>query len=207
MTMDIVILTKSTMKGGYCVSGIDVQSHEWIRLVADSTGSPLNDRLMTCIDEEGMSKHCEPLDVVRVDVETVPLLNHTENCRVKDSADVVMRRLGTMTLDDVVQLLPSETHEYVYGNSAESLSEDEMRGFGFKYSLMMIRVKNLSLRTNKADFDYNGIHYRNMSVTDPYYHGFSAGLGDAYIVVSMPSAPDRRSKRYYKLIAKIFPLK
>ena len=72
---------------------------------------------------------------MRVDAEEVPILNHTENFRIKDSADRLMCGLRTMTLDDVVKLHPSETHKYVYGNDAESLSEGKIKGFGFMYML------------------------------------------------------------------------
>ncbi len=196
---DIVILTKSTMKVDYCIAGLDTSSDEWVRLVSSSDGSPL---LAIHRQYQNVPGECKPLDVVRVELfERVPKRNQTENRRVK--ADT-MQKLGTMSIDEVVELHKPEEHAYIFGNDSASLSANEMKAHNFNYSLMLVNVKALHLHSGKADFTYNGHHYCDMSITDPDYT-FSAGLGNAYLVVSMATNPDRRSGRYHKFIAKIFP--
>ncbi len=196
---DIVLLTKSTMKGDYCIAGLDTSFGEWVRLVSDADGSPL---LAIHRQYQNVPGECKPLDVVSAELlERVPKRNQTGNRRVK--ADT-MHKLGTMSIDDVLQLHASENHAYIFGNDSASLSAEEMHQYNFNYSLMLVNVKALHLHSGKADFTYNGHHYCDMSITDPDYT-FSAGLGNAYLVVSMATNPDRRSGRYHKFIAKIFP--
>ena len=167
--------------------------------MSDADGSPL---LAIHRQYQNVPGECKPLDVVSAELlERVPKRNQTENRRVK--ADT-MHKLGTMSIDDVLQLHAPENHAYIFGNDSPSLSAEEMHQYNFNYSLMLVNVKALHLHSGKADFTYNGHHYCDMSITDPDYT-FSAGLGNAYLVVSMAINPDRRSGRYHKFIAKIFP--
>ena len=60
----------------------------------------------------------------------------------------------------------------------------------------------------RAKFDYNGVHYEDISVTDPDYDAARteyAGLvfGETYIIVSIG---EEFNDRHYKIIAKIFEL-
>lgn len=87
-------------------------------------------------------------------------------------------------------------------------------------SLTMVKVDNLELYPKKkyqddgyqahyrAKFDYNGVHYEDISVTDPDYDAARteyAGLvfGETYIIVSIG---EEFNDRHYKIIAKIFEL-
>ena len=208
MTRNIVILTKSTMRGDYCIAGIDRDSGEWIRLVSDNNGSPLLAIHRTYQNAQG---ECQPLDVVSVELpERVPHENQTENMRLMAGT---MQKLGTASIEEVVELHPPENHEYIFGNVSASISPEEMQSYSFNYSLIFIKVRNLDVhyrpRNSRADFDYNNVHYNGISITDPEYtsdEGYSVWQGDAYLVMSMPTRPDRRNERYYKFIAKIFPL-
>lgn len=191
MIAEIAILTKSTMRGAYCIAGLNINTGKWMRLVRDAEGNPLTP----------MYGNCEPHDVVKVEVESVPLRNQTENCRVIFGT---MQKAGTWNIDDVVRLHPPERHEYVFGNNSPSLSADEMQRYNFNYSLMLIKADRMNINGGRAAFTYNGRDYHNMRVTDPYYEGINAGLGNAYIVVSMPSSP-YRGAAYGKFAAKVFP--
>ena len=61
----------------------------------------------------------------------------------------------------------------------------------------------------RAEFVHHGREYRYIRVTDPDYEaknfGASVKIGDAYLAMSMPVKPFKG--RYYKLVAKIFPLR
>ena len=66
MIKQICILTKSYKHGGYCVAGIDLETGEWIRLVAsddlDTNEIPKSFMLYSDFTP------CKPLDVVSVDI-------------------------------------------------------------------------------------------------------------------------------------------
>ena len=65
-----------------------------------------------------------------------------------------------------------------------------------------------ALKQAKACFDsINGITYKDMSVTDRDFYDLpnNTMIGDAFIVVSLPDSPFMEN-RYYKFVAKIFPL-
>ena len=198
MFKDAVILTKSYMQGGFCVAGIDVKTGKWIRFVRDEKGSSMP-----------YSFPYNPLDVVRVEIDRYnPVRNHTEDYIVK-----ALKLISRVSLNDVINIHAPENHGFIFGNSSTTLSEQEMQMFNFDYSLIFIRVEGMHIyqrkRSNKyvAYFDYNGVYYKNLRITDPIYN---PKLGDlyfenAYIVVSMPK-DSFRDGLYYKFVAKIFPL-
>lgn len=203
-----LILTKSIMNGGSCVSGIDMKSGEWVRFVSDANGSPLNAMFMQYQNTEGV---CEPLDALRVKVkERVPIRNQTENCCIGVAC---MHKLMTFSLDKALRLHPPENskHQYIFGDNGYRISEDDMIKYDFRYSLLLVKVESLIIRSrgtslNKTSFNYNGFYYGNMSLTDPeYVYSFPEGgfvnLGSKYIVVSMAKRPYRGF--YYKFVAKI----
>ena len=202
-----LILTKSIMNGGSCVSGVDMKTGEWVRFVSDANGSPLNAMFMQYQNTEGV---CEPLDALRVDVrEYVPVRNQTENCRI---AVASMHKLMTFSLGNALRLHPPENskHQYIFGDNGYRISADDMRVHDFRYSLLLVKVERLIIRrirtSVKTSFNCNGIYYENMSLTDPeYVYGFSNGglvnLGSKCIVVSMAKKP--YNGFYYKFIAKI----
>ena len=206
MTSEILILTKSTMKGGYCIAGIDTLSKQWIRLVQDKEGNPLIGAYTKYQNADG---HCEALDVVRVEIaERVPLKNQAENCRITAGS---MQKIRTCTVKEALNLYPPESHAHTFGNDSPSLSENEMHEYDLHYSLILVSVKNLTVNfsRHRADFDYNGTRCKDFRITDTKYSGKdsflggSANIGDACLVISMPKVPDRRIKSYYKFIAKI----
>lgn len=209
--MDVVILTKSFMNGGLCVTGI-AKSGEYVRFVRDEGRTPL-----MAADLQDIDKHenCGPLDCVKVEVvKKVPRKNHTEDVQIKTTS---LRKLGTFTLTQLLRTHPAENHDYIFGNASNALTKDEMNSFDFKYSLVFVRVKNFSLRFTRngekykaqCSFDYNGNNYKNIPVTDPEFipapgdFAFNQNLGSVYIVVSMPCVPFRNGL-YYKFAAKIF---
>ena len=64
--IDVVILTKSSKNGGYCVAGIDVNNSKWVRLVSsdiESHGALFNQDM-----QYRNNTFCNLLDVVRVPV-------------------------------------------------------------------------------------------------------------------------------------------
>ena len=75
MEKDIIILTKSSMYPGYCVTGIDLETNNIIRLTKGN-GEPLTDLNMQLLNG-GSTK---PLDLVRIDlIKPVPDEIQSEN--------------------------------------------------------------------------------------------------------------------------------
>ena len=213
MKIDAVILAKSTMWGKFCTAGIDIHSGIWVRFVGYGDGDPLDDSQMMFLNDGGS---CEPLDVARVRIaKRVPRGNHTEDCMIERDGWL---RLGRMTIQDVLRAHPEEEYRYIYGNDREYLTEDEMREKCFRYSLILVRAENLVLRFERnrkgkvraiAEFIHHGRAYSKIRVTDTEYEPEEIRedqrIGDAFLVMSMPVKPF--NGRYYKLIAKIFPLR
>ena len=204
MTREVVILTKSVMNGGWCTAGLDISSGKWLRLVADTNHAPLSNRHLLGI---------KPLDAVSVElVREIPFRNHTEDCVIKESFGEILRPIGQYTIEQAIKLRTPAAEGFIFGNDAESITEDEMSAFGFTHSLEFVEVKQLVVNYSrkKAEFEFSGRHYAGISITDPDFimdDGFvggSVGYGGAYLVISMPAFPDRRSKRYHKFAAKIF---
>ncbi len=209
MTKDIVILTKSTKWGGYCVAGIDIQTGDWVRLTSSDEWrhGALTDAHMTYAD----GTPCKVLDCVRVEVaRETPTVHQPENVLIDESKS--FQKLGEWTIQDVLWIHPAEQWDTVHVNTAPFLDEEEMERVD--RSLILIRVPWLRLfqrainpeKTRvKVNFLYNDKFYNNISMTDPEYYGVEdqTNLKNAYIVVSLPDVPYDDGK-YYKFIAKIF---
>ena len=210
-----VILTKSNMFGNFCVAGIDVSTGQWVRFVANQKGDPLTREHLRLQD----GGECEPLDVVDVDVSRhVPARHHTENYLIRPRLPWV--KIAQWRMGDVLDLHPVETHRFLYGDFRPYLEEPFLSKLNFNYSLILIQVRNLAIEYErnaqgevkpKASFSYNRESYRWIRVTDPFYApdeegdaGEGIAIGDAYLVVSLPQ--DSYHGKYYKLIAKIFPI-
>jgi len=218
MYIDAVIMAKSLMFGNFCVAGIDVETGAWVRFVAFETGEPLADFNLMYVNAPGS---CEVLDVGRIGIAgQVPKNNHTEDLMIKYTSWL---KMGKMKIDEVLKIHAPENHEFIFGTPNDYVDVSEMKKLKLNYSLILIKVENLKIFFNenfhgdirgRADFIYNGVEYKNIRVTDPYYEineslikKFHFIMPEAYLVMSMPSQPFWKNGKYYKLIAKIFPVK
>lgn len=210
MIVTVVILTKSTMKGGFCITGFDLNSRKWIRFVTDETGTPLMEPQTKFFNVPGVLK---PLDIVRVNmIKNVPANNHTEDVIVNYET---LSKRGTSRLEAVRRFHPEEEHDFIFGNNLDFLTQQEMQKFKFDYSLVFVSVKNFEITYQqkidriscRASFNYNGNNYSSIRITDPDYTNQSepVNLDEAYLVMSMPKVPYEKDGRFYKFVAKIFP--
>lgn len=210
MKKQIVILTKSSKRGRWCVAGIDARSGEWVRLTTSDWRShgALSDAHMIC--EDGTA--CGILDCVEVEIlRAAPVPHQPENFLIDETRR--FRKLGSWTFRQVLQVHPAEKVDFVYHNAEKALNEAQMREID--RSLLLISTRWLRINhysdapgkvKTKAIFVLNEADwYRNISVTDPEYYGVPNGtkVSPAYLVVSIPDAPFRDGL-YYKFIAKIF---
>lgn len=203
-TIEIVILTKSSKNGDFCVAGIDLETRDWVRLVSENEK---NDGAITERQMRDINKHpIEPLDVVRVVVkEHAPLGCQSENYII--SSTHTWKKVGKLQFSQILSICSVVRTKYIFGSRYKSLSEAEISNL--TRSLMLVEVTNLHVYRNelgkcKCDFEYSGCTYSEMSMTDPdYYEYDSCEFEKAHIVVSLPHTDF--NGRYYKFVAKIFP--
>ena len=209
MKIDSVIMAKSNMFGKFCVAGIDLYSGKWVRFVSFEDGAPLEDFQLIFINSPGS---CKILDTARIPIARKighSRQNHSEDFMIKYEAWL---KLGQMDLQEVIKFHPPENYDYLFGNSREYLTLDEMSKYKINYSLIFIEVEDLKIYHEfnynnelkaRANFDYNGDLYTHIRVTDPEFdNAKNLLIPHAYLVMSMPAKPFY--EKFYKLIAKIF---
>ena len=209
MTKNIVIMTRSSKNGGFCVAGIDTRTGEWIRLVSTNscTGGALSKNDLKY--DDGIM--CAPLDIVQVSVIQKQDSKYQPENYILDTTKPIYR-CGFASIDEVLGLHPCEVHDFLYGNTRAYALEHEVEEFGF--SLVLIEIQNLKInqivnyagkKKTKATFNYNRYCYSSLSVTDPdFYDVPDNTLYDhAYIVVSLPEHGYPEGC-FYKFVAKIY---
>lgn len=205
MEIEVAILTKSSKNNGYCVAGIDIHNGQWVRLTSNDkkTHGALVDEHMRYRD----NTCCEILDVVKIPIiKKNPTEHQPENVLIHD--EQYWEKLNTWSIKDVLRVHPAERHFLLLGNQYPYITEAKIGTL--KYSLVLIMVNNLIItrpQKTKATFRYGLNKYENMSVTDPDYYNVSdpTKIDEALLVVSLPDTPYPET-RYYKFIAKIFPV-
>lgn len=204
--VDIAIMGKSPKNGGYCVAGIDIHTNRWIRLVSSderSYGALFNVHM-----QYEDHSYCVPLDVVRVPfLRPCPHIYQPENILIDENK--YWKKLGTISMYNLLRFHPPETHRYLLGNLYPYITAERVGSVG--HSLILVEVNNLVMthpreRSTKATFFYQSTRYENISVTDPEYYSTPNNLRieRAILIMSLPNSP--YNDRYYKFIAKIYPL-
>lgn len=185
MGKQILILANSRKLSGRCVAGKD-HNGEWIRLTKGGHRPvPVSEAIS-----------CDVLKVVEVDgLRNTPSAEynyHSENS-VYNRARVV----ATFDRNAVEQFL--DNPEDIFGTGKLVDEEDAQE---LDYSLLFVSVQNLRIYVKdcgqyglklRGQFDYNGIHYTDISVTDSSIENRLNNVGypyaenyeEAYITVSL----------------------
>lgn len=201
----IIVMTKSSKYSGNCVTGIDVHTGEWIRLVTKDEKSmgAVSDRNLILPNGQSV----DVLDVVEVSIEgKCDDKLHPENYYLDETKPI--KKEGKVSFADVLCIHPAEVKDTLYGNNLEFADDVESLG----YSLVLAEVKDFEIlhRTNrigmqktKANFVYRGRKYTNISITDPKFYKVVDGTvyEQAYIVMSI-GAP--WEGKYYKYLSAVF---
>lgn len=204
---EMVVMTKSSKYGNYCVAGIDMRNGQWIRLVTDDQNSygAVADRDLICED----GTEVEVLDVI-----AVPVLERCgdgiqpENYLLDTTKYIDI--LKQISLDEVLEIHPPEDKKNILGNEYAYITDARVDQVG--YSLTIVEVVNLKISQEenpegkpktKAKFMYKGVIYENMSVTDYRFYSVPNGTtyGNAIIVVSIGTP---YKNKYYKFISAIY---
>ncbi len=204
MKKQICLLTKSLKDRDYCVSGIDLKTGEWIRLVTSDKGGAFPKEML---DDNNIKE----LDVIEVNVKRyVPYHVQKENWLIDDKFEI--QKLGTLTARQLDYIHKVENSETIFDSENNELTKDEIKKL--KRSLTLLRVNNLVFDTSlkgdgrhhyKVNFEYNGKKY-NLALTDPKYRNEDFDrikIPTALIVVSLPAVPYGENEVYYKFVAKV----
>lgn len=205
----VMILTKSSKYANYCVAGIDYHSGKWVRLVTEDLSSHGAIKRGSLIDKNG--KEFQILDVIQVPV--ISAVNHNivqpENVLVDTSKH--MHIIGKTTIKDILAIHPAEKTNYILGNQWAYITEARVIQGQLGHSLTLVEVYNLSIihtqnpygnPKTKANFIYQGIPYKNVSVTDyRYYNMEDKTFAKAYLVISIGAA---LNGKHYKFVSAIY---
>lgn len=209
MNINMVILTKSSKFGQYCVAGIDCRTGKWVRLVStdESTHGAI-----TLGDLRFENGQCANL----LDVINVRIIGSDNNPAQPENViidrDYYLGYVKTISIAEALELYKDSEPQFIFGNSSYCLDEETVPLLG--RSLSLVVVKNLCFKQQvndedkpktKLSFDYNGFSYSNMSVTDPRFYSVEDGteFDEAVLVVSI-GTPFRGN--CYKFVAAIYPL-
>lgn len=209
MNKRMVILTKSSKFGQWCVAGIDCGSGEWIRLVSTDE---LTHGALTFDDLKYENGRCvEVLDVVNVEI-------LQQDTNVLQPENVIIDRryyfgfVKRISIEEAVDLYKGPKEKLILGSNLYYVDEEYASHLGESLSLAVVDDLHFDQQVNdegktktKLSFTYNGYHYSNMSVTDPRYYSVANGTtyGKAVIVVSIGTS---FRGRCYKFVSAIYPL-
>ena len=209
MKKDIIILTKSDKRAGYCIAGIDVSNGEWIRLVSsnEETENAVPMRDIVCSNGDMV----EIYDIVEVDiVKPMPTKVQPENYLYNENTKWVKK--GKSSLDEVITLHGYDCPEFVFGNTDKELTEENVDMA--KDSLLLLKVSNPRYNIKvfpertvvQLDFFYRNCFYSYLKITQKdlkrYYETKPEGKYTAHTNVFVFSLTDKyKNGKYYKVVA------
>lgn len=207
MKKSFILITRSYKHGGYCVAGFDAETKKWIRLV--SSVDPSQNEI-----PKGIFDGFGDLDILEIEtLGGIPFGCQIENFLLDLNVPPVRR--GRLAFFELFAAPYLSSAFNILGNPLSALTEEEMQRQ--RGSLGLFQVDSLRFDYYNGDDDklhyrseflYRGTAYSGISVTDPVYRRDEfAGqtIEHALLVVSLPAVPYPNGK-YYKFIAKIFPL-
>lgn len=207
MEREIVVLTESSKDGGLCVAGVDYNTGEWVRFVKKD-GKPITKAIMQYADRRSV----EILDCIRVHtIGSAATPIQPENVYLNTA--IRIKRIKKISLRELLRIHNLENHRNILGSYNHVIKSNAER---VGHSLELIKVQNTILykvpgpkgyNKSKLEFDYNNVHYTNMSITDPDYYYVEDGtsLGDAILIISLANI-NYKDYGYFKFVAKIFRL-
>lgn len=178
MKYSVVILTKSDMKNGYCVAGIDVNTGKWIRFKDKTKGAegPLFEEDLKYAD----GKEVKILDVVDVECldEKPNVLFQPENVYINKSVPFV--KIKEMSWGEIINkwnLAKPEINLLGINGGLDCISAKYVNCRSQQKSLQMLKIQNVKVAPNfpnnhpKINFDYvsesGKILNYEITLTDP----------------------------------------
>ncbi len=210
MRKEICILTKSYKNNGYCVAGIDLESHQWVRLVTSE--DPKDDEVKK-YQLDGRYKNINCYDIIDINLlKNIPCNCQTENWLITKGGLIVKK--SSLSELEAIDLISIDNDENFILNRNRVLNQYEITKIN--KSLFAYEVKYFSVDINyyegknryKCSFLYNNYRYEDISLTDPDFRDIDMNntkLEKAIIIASLPSIPYENGY-YYKFVAKVIPI-
>lgn len=225
--MIFLILAVSYKHGGLCVAGLNYDTFEYVRIgkarANDATCYPL-----LTADLKLQDRTLRICDLVDIEVIKLPIIGcQTENYELKK----INGFIKTLTSTDLLWVYMQVQHyPFIFCNCEKTLPSE--RGKFLTSSIGFFKVSDMRVGVNydmngtpkyKAGFTYNGNKYMHFSLTDcaicGYPHDLYGGkrladrnnrlvrIGDAYIMITLPSKPWAVDDCYYKYISGVIACK
>lgn len=207
MIKNIIILTKSDKRMGYCVAGIDRQTGEWVRVVSSNVSTEYAVPSHDLVCDNGQI--VDIYDIVEIDfIRAVPTAVQPENYLYNET--VKWRKKGKSNLKEVLRIHGYDDVNYVFGNTANRLEKHEVQLAG--QSLLLLNVEQSIYNVKRfperivlqLNFSYNGNDYSFFKVTqkelrENYKTEGWHSTGTNVFVFSLTD--QHVDGRYYKVVA------
>lgn len=209
MIVRMVVLTKSSKFGEYCVAGINYDTGKWVRLV--STDETTHGAITLEDLHLKNGRYIQLLDVIDVRIS-----DYDNNPAQPENAIIdrayYMKYIKSISINEAMALYKDAEPRLIFGNTSYRVEEEMAPLLGKSLSLVVVNDLWFSQQVNdegkpktKVSFIYNGLSYSNMSVTDSRFYDIADGTGfrKAAIAVSIGTS---YKGNCYKFVAAIYCL-
>lgn len=220
MGITLVILANSVKHRLHCVAGKDINTKKWIRPVSSAIGEALTTEESSYMNK-GSIWRVKPLDKITMELSKyVPLVQQPENYLIsqeKWASNFKINRDDLSQYVDAPQNIWLDTSTNTDRVTSSLVASNEIV---ILQSLYLIKIDLLNLQISlehetfgeekrklKGSFEYNGVKYYNLAITDPKtwseYKEKPLGtyeLKDIYLCLSLG---EEFHGFYYKIIAAI----
>lgn len=209
MKKEIIILTKSDKRGGYCVAGIDKKTGEWIRVISsnDATEHAVSGMDLICDD----GREVDIYDIVEIEfIKAMPTDVQPENYLYNEK--IQWKKKGKSNLGCVLRIHGCDNANYVFGNVQNRLEGNE--SCLAKSSLLLLKVDNPRYNVKRfpertlvqMNFYYNKREYSFFRITQKSLKEKYSAMDDGWYPTETDifvfSLTDKyKDGRYYKVVA------
>lgn len=174
MRKEIILLAASRKHKNLCIAGIDTITGEWIRIVSEDSTISYAVNIGDIIDKDGRVPGI--FDIVSIECgERLQNYYQSENFIYKPGSS--WKSVGRATLKDVMKIHSIENSPYLFYNTDNKVHRDDILALGnTEHSLKLIKPTNIIIHVQqwekksvKMSFNYNGVRYRYLTITDIEY--------------------------------------
>ena len=209
MKKEIIILTKSDKRAGYCVAGIDKKTGEWIRVISSNNATEHAVPGADLICDDG--KEVDIYDIVEIEfIKAAPTNVQPENYLYNEK--IQWKKKGKSNLDEVLKIHGYDNVDYVFGNIPNRLEESEV--YFTESSLLLLKVNNSRYNVKRfpertlfqMNFNYKKEEYSFFKITQKdlkeKYSAKAEGWYQTGTDTFVFSLTDKyKDGRYYKVVA------
>lgn len=213
MYKEIVVLARSTKRGGYCIAGVDTITGEWIRPISNDV---LNEGAVPLSDITYRNgERIEIFDIVKIKLTSYnPTKSQPENY-IYDSSEK-WEKIGKSSLKEIINFRGYDTTNKIFYNTDKSVKESEING---SPSLLLVNVKNPCIfiktfpekRKIQLNFEYNNEKYKFIKISDERINNIYKDVTDGCYNIQnnlsvVFSLTDKYiyTNEYYKMAAQMF---